>query len=937
MADQFINIADSMKKLTLAEPAKFDEVKVNLVDSSKAPVETVAKITTKEELYNELKAMKEEYSPFLKSYSPVVNEEKEVIDIKEFVLNGEKKITIPEYEGPIGKARKVYETTFNLNDFSGKAVYICFDGADYEAFVYINDECVGTHEGFFSPFDFEITEFVKKGENTLKVVLKNDFVYMGNGSEKVTRAEGDKLYAATGIGWDAPELGWHHCPPGMGIYNNVRVEVRNRVNISDVFVRPLCDENAIEAWVEVTNADYVLKDLSFEFSIYGENFETTVFENETREASTNLEVGAWDTFTESLKAGLIGKPMPMPAEQGKNIYKIKLPLENFKVWDLTTPYLYALCVNVIFDGRVCDRKKSLFGMRTFTQDIETTPKGMFYLNGRKIKLHGANTMGFEQLDVLHGDFEQLIDDILLAKLCNMNFLRLTQRPVQKEVYDYCDRLGLMTQSDLPLFAVMRRTKVAEGIRQAEEMERLVRNHPCNIMVSYINEPMPNGNNKGHRHLLRKELEDFFDSCDRIVKLNNPDRVTKHVDGDYDPPSKLLPDNHCYSMWYNSHGMDIGTLIKGYWMGVKEDWYHGCGEYGAEGLDFCEVMREHYPKEWITEPFDPKNIVNAQSGNMHYMYFDTCYNMEDWVKSSHNYQAFATKTMTEAFRRDDKMVTNAIHLFIDAWPAGWMKTIMDFKRNPKKAYFAFRDALEPLMISLRSDRFTYFEGEEIKVECHICNDTQLCGDNYKIIYELYKDGEIIKSAEEKASVDVCASKYSSSAVFAIDKVNDREKFTLKAILADGKGNVLNHNTFDFEVFEDVEVVKNDNVEIITNLEVGEHTIAGEKVTVDACGMRPVHFVSRATGHKAVAEFKEKDFSYWYNKEVDYITPIAEKTFRAEGFTPILTSGNKCVDSEGWETVLIAAQKEYNGKKYIICLADLRTENPIAKRFLKNLYQ
>lgn len=53
---------------------------------------------------------------------------------------------------------------------------------------------------------------------------------------------------------------------------------------------------------------------------------------------------------------------------------------------------------------------------------------MFYLNGRSIRLRGANTMGFEQQDVLRGDLPQLIDDILLAKLCNMNFLRLTQRP-----------------------------------------------------------------------------------------------------------------------------------------------------------------------------------------------------------------------------------------------------------------------------------------------------------------------------------------------------------------------------------------------------------------------------------------------------------------------------------------------------------------------------
>ena len=50
-------------------------------------------------------------------------------------------------------------------------------------------------------------------------------------------------------------------------------------------------------------------------------------------------------------------------------------------------------------------------------------------------------------------------------------------------------------------------------------------------------------------------------------------------------------------------------------------------------------------------------------------------------------------MTEAFRRDPRMQSFAIHLFIDAWPAGWMKAIMDRERQPKPAYFAVRDVLK----------------------------------------------------------------------------------------------------------------------------------------------------------------------------------------------------------------------------------------------------
>ena len=325
----------------------------------------------------------------------------------------------------------------------------------------------------------------------------------------------------------------------------------------------------------------------------------------------------------------------MKVKKGQNIYRLPLHIENCRKWDVDTPYLYQLQLWVTVDGEKLDAQKTQFGIRSFTQDVESEMKGMFYLNGRKIRLRGANTMGFEQQDVLHGDIEQLIDDILLAKVCNMNYLRLTQRPVQDEVYEYCDKLGMLTQTDLPLFGWMRRTKIAEAIRQTEEMERMVRNHPCNIMVTYINEPMSKWDEEPHRHLERSELEEFFKACDVAVKLLNPERVIKHVDGDYYPPGQCLPDNHCYTMWYNGHGIDSGRLNKGYWFDVKPGWYFGCGEYGAEGLDFADVMRSYYPESWIREPFNPNNIIGSQTGKFHYFFYDTPDSLEEWVKRVRN--------------------------------------------------------------------------------------------------------------------------------------------------------------------------------------------------------------------------------------------------------------------------------------------------------------
>ena len=51
-------------------------------------------------------------------------------------------------------------------------------------------------------------------------------------------------------------------------------------------------------------------------------------------------------------------------------------------------------------------------------------------------------------------------------------------------------------------------------------------------------------------------------------------------------------------------------------------------------------------------------------------------------------------------------------------------------------------------------------------------------------------------------------------------------------------------------------------------------------------------------------------------------------------PILLSGN-LDDEEEWNPALAAAEKWYQGKRYVICQVDLRQENPVAKRFLRNL--
>lgn len=953
---------------------------------------------TEADLNQELVRMREYYAPFLRDLAPSPESTRIQVSLSEFdwrvqteadlrdfnsTLNGAgawEQVQIPHYGEPLGRAVTFYRTSFTVTEAmqARGSLFICFKGVDYKAHVFVNGAYVGSHEGFFAPFEFDIRAVAHPGENTLLVKVENDAIFMGNTSwgEDGHLYEGDKLYAATGPGYDDPQVGWHHCPPGMGIYQDVYVEARPAIHVHDIFVRPVLEESRAEAWIEVYSTHLLRQDIRLAISVYGQNFEARILEDESYE-------------------------LPGPTGPGVNYFRLPFDLPDAKVWESETPWLYQIQVRVEgVESQTQDVAVRQFGMRSFMMDENSQPKGRFYLNGREIRLRGANTMGFEQQDVMKKDWQQLIDDILLAKICNMNFWRLTQRPVQPEVYDFCDRLGLMTQSDLPLFGVLRRNQFAEAVRQAGEMERLVRAHPCNIMVTYINEPFPNGWGKAHRHLTRPELENFFTAADLNVRLQNPDRVIKAVDGDYDPPGPGLPDNHCYCGWYNGHGVDLGKLNRGYWQKIKPGWMYGCGEFGAEGLDPVSVMRRYYPENWLPQSpeeeadWSPNQINSAQTGRFHYLWFETQHSLEAWVEASRTHQAWVTRLMTEAFRRDSRMNTIAIHLFIDAFPDGWMKAIMDVERQPKPAYFVYRDVLTPLMVNLRTDRYTYFSEEALALEAWICNDTHVIPEAATLRYQLECDGQIIFAQQVAAQLAACENTFQGYLNLPAPQVNERTPVIARLALMDAEGNILHDTALELEIFprpeqaaqksvtvvgatdgkavklarelglqqspikgaettiliddfavfekardQILQAVEQGATAIFLELQPGEYTIADQPLSVLACGMGRRHFVSRGTGHALVTGYSTNDFRFWYDDDAGYVTPFLAATFTADGWDAILTSGNGDWSS-GWTPALAAAEQRYGAGKLRVCqiaLAGRVQENPVTRQFALDLIE
>ena len=959
---------------------------------------TLPRIDDASSLEPELARLREWAKPFLEHHAPPMpagTRERIAVDHFDWKLvepaeengfaealqgggSGWQRVAIPHYGPPTGRALAWYRSTVEVPAAwlaQGRTVWLCFDGADYHARVSVNGRGVGEHEGFFSRFEFDITRSVKAGPNQLFIELRNDGICMGHQGEP----EGDKLYAATGMGWDEPESGWHHCPPGMGIHRPLRIESRPEVFLHDVWARPLFDRNAVEVRAEVHNCLYQNLPVGLEITVHGSNF----------------------------IAPLLGQAVAETPDAGPGVtfYQAELPLSEIRHWSPEAPWLYQAQVTLKRGGAAVDQMATDFGMRCFVVDETTTPKGRLYLNHKPIRLRGANTMGFEQQRVANSDLDGLVEDLLLAKACHMNFLRFTQRPVEREVYQLCDRLGVMAQSDLPLFSYLRRTQFCEAVRQSAEMARHTRRHACNILLTFINEPFPKEwGEKAHRQLRRDELEGFFAAAAFAVRVEDPYVAIKPVDGDYDPPAGIgLPDIHLYTLWYNGHGMSFGELHRGAFPATKAGWCFGCGEYGAEGLDFPDLMRRRYPAHWLSAPGEPEEnwsparIFRAQSGIMHGYFFDAQNTLDDWCRASQEHQRWATQAMTEAFRRMDRMVSCAIHLFIDAWPAGWMKTIVDCERRPKPAFFALRDAYAPVLLSLRSDRRFVWAGEEMETEAWICNDTTEVIDRAEIRWQLEDTaGRTLASGYGPASVRACTPVCVGLIPWsAPGDVTDRSKLTLRAALR-RDGQVLADAALEFEVLAKTDInspeiclldnagspaarlagdlsgealactlspndtfalashwpadpavadawldwVRSGGTLMLYDLPEGDLPLPGGTVEIKTSGFNSALFAARDTGHPWVDGFAPDDFKCWHHAALDRIEPFLPRMILApECWRPILRSVYA-----NWGTTavpaLAAAELPLGNGRILLCQLQLDgrlATNPPAAIFARRMLE
>ena len=296
----------------------------------------------------------------------------------------------------VGKDNELwYHSTFIIPKlWKGKNIILHFGGVDWKSEVWINDVYVGSHQGGYDPFSFDITSYLNNKKNQ-KLVVK-----VWDPTDEGYQPRGKQTINPHGIWYTAV----------TGIWQTV--------------------------WIEPVNSNYI-KTVNIVSNVDESNISIKLVSSETLEK---------DYFEVIIKDGnTIVSSVKSPVK-----FNLDVLINNAKLWSPESPFLYDMEINLVSNGKIVDSIKSYFAMRKISTRKDENGIFRLQLNNEDYFQFGTLDQGWwpDGLYTAPSD-DALKYDIIKTKELGFNMIRKHVKVESARWYYHADKIGMLVWQDMP--------------------------------------------------------------------------------------------------------------------------------------------------------------------------------------------------------------------------------------------------------------------------------------------------------------------------------------------------------------------------------------------------------------------------------------------------------------------------------------------------------
>lgn len=582
--------------------------------------------------------------------------------------------------------RRTFEVPAELRR---QRLYLRFGAVDYVADVWLNGTVLGSHEGMFNPFEFDVTDHLDlDGPNVVVVkdaAPRDPTEYVPVGGRDNPLSPPYRTHQARAI----EQVKGHmidamHRPGSMtsfrsdgnsgGIWDHVELLARPDVYVdyAKVFTKIGVKKDWLGDRRDKPDGTALV------------SVDVTVHNTTGEVVRADLRLGV---APRSFEGERLERVRPVALQPGRTTHKVVLTIPDARLWwtwDQGEPDLYTATVSAGDDA-----VDVVFGVKEVVHEEST---GQWSLNGRRIFLRGMRYIS--SLWMSEANEAMWAEDLARMRDMEINAIRIGSHVEKDGFYAMCDEMGFLVWQVFPLHYCV--SDSDDLIERASDMIRdmghMLTNHASIGMWSVFKEPevylLPDKPNNYHR--LCPILKETLGTVDptRWIHL-----------GDYREGVLNLMIGYCWPGDTDLHGVELPPQIV---------------EFGAGSIPVLETLKSFIPPDRLWPP-------DWDTWEYHGFFYDLAFGfakvqmtdtLEEFIERYQAYEALVVKEQIEYLRRRKYRPIASMYHYYWSDPCPIMGSgLLDYYRRPYAVYDAMKAVYSRVLISLEREAAPYILGRE----------------------------------------------------------------------------------------------------------------------------------------------------------------------------------------------------------------------------------